>query len=61
MTRAQRRALMSTVTITMTLEEAYILKCAAWDGPEPNASEQRVLARVVDRIESTVDKEVYRD
>jgi len=42
--RAQRLARMRGAT--MTLEEAYLLKCAAWDGPEPDDIEQGTLNRI---------------
>lgn len=37
--------------VVLTLEEAVILKRAAWDGPDPTDAERRVLDRVLNGIE----------
>lgn len=53
--RAMRLAKMRGVKITMTLEQAYLLKCAAWDGPEAEGLEQHTLDDILNRIESEVN------
>ena len=37
--------------VVLTMREAVILKRAAWDGPDPNDAEQRILDRVLEGIE----------
>ena len=57
MNERMRRRLLKSKT-TLTLEEARLLARAAWDGPDPDAHEQQILDRVLERIERVLDEEI---
>ena len=44
-----------TKTVTLSLEEATLLKRAAWDGPDPSPEEMPILERLLQNIELAAD------